>query len=570
MTVRTSVAEVLACFDGGFSEVAAAFARGEYLLWLGSGISRGVVPGVPTMLSQMLEFLRANVDASATSCRFKKALQEVLDVAGVPAATRASIDLSKAVDEWPELDDIVSRLVDKYSDVLDVQVRGEADDYLVWTGLDVARTYGAPSLAPDVEHLCVAVLMLEGVVRSAPTANWDGLVEAATDQIADDPASALKVIVRPIDFRQPDGPAELLKFHGCAVKASVNEAEYRSLLIARRSQIAGWTTRSENQFMKNRLEHLFGSRPAFIVGLSAQDADIHTMLHEASRDLARAWPTSPPAVVFTERQLHHHHRHVMRATYGGTYAANADAISDSALLGAYAQPALLALVLFTLADKLCALVGCVTDWALAADQVDRVRSDIRALRDLLGRLADGDPRTLLDGVISGMALALSVFRKGRAPNPSDVRYQPISNTPIAAALAAPDFPGEALGRLSIAASLLSRGACEGRWRIQIGTVAHPEEGVLRVVAGSEMSRVFVVRDSRAFTQLEVDGVVDPNDEDTLVIQAEAAHPSPTRAPRTRYGRTGSGRARHVDLEELCATVGTADELYEAFRLEGAL
>ena len=570
MTVRTTVAEVLACFDGEFAEVAAAFARGEYLLWLGSGISRGVVPGVPKLLTQMLEFLRANVEVSDPGCRFKKALEEVLDVAGVPAATRALVDATKPVDEWRELDDIVGRLVDKYSDVLDVQVQGEAEDFLVWTGLDVPRTYGAPELAPDVEHLCVALLMLEGVVRSAPTTNWDGLVEAAIDRIAEDPTGVLNVIVQAVDFRQPDRQSELVKFHGCAVRALANEDEYRPLLIARRSQISGWTARTENQFMKNRLEHLFGSRPAFIVGLSAQDANIHTMLHEASRDLARAWPTSPPAVVFAEQQLHYHHRHVMKATYGDTYAANADEISESALLGAYAQPTLLALVLFTLADKLCALVGCVPDWALPIGEIDRVRSGIRALRDALGGVADGDPRSFVDGVVSGAALMLSVFRSGRAPNSADVRYQPISNTPITTALAGPDFPGSALGRLAVAVSLLGRGVGEGSWSLEVGTAAHPSEGVMRVVTGPQVSRVFVVRDARAFTQLEVDGVVDPDDEGILVLQAEAARRPTTRAPRARYGRTGSGGVRHVDLEGLCATVSMADELFEAFRLEGAL
>ena len=570
MTVRTEVAEVLACFDGEFAEVAASFACGEYLLWLGSGISRDVVPGVPTLLERMLEFLRTSTDATDPTCRFQKALREVLDVAGVPDAVLASVDLDKPVDQWPALEDIVTRLVDKYSDVLDVQVQGESEDYLVWTGLNVPTTYGASGLVPDVEHLCVAILMLEGVVRSAPTTNWDGLVEAAIDSITEDPVGVLKVVVRAVDFREPDRQAELVKFHGCAVRAAADEDEYRNRLIARRSQISGWTTEPGNQFMKNRLEHLFGSRPAFIVGLSAQDADIHTILHQASRDLAREWPTSPPAVVFAEQQLHHHHKHVMKATYGDTYSRNADAIAESALLGAYAKPALMALVLFTLSDKLSKLVECVPEWSMPAGEIDRVRSGIRTLRDALGRMADADPRSFVDGVVSSMALMLSVFRKGLAPNPTSVRYQPISSAPIATALTGPDFPGAALGRLAVAASLLGRGVGEGSWSLEVGTPTRPEEGVVLIAARSRVSRAFVVRDSRALIQLEIDEVVDPDDEMVLVIQAEAARPPATRASRPRYGRTGIGRARHVDLEGLCATVSTADELFEAFRLEASL
>lgn len=570
MKARTSVAEVLTCFDNEFAEVASAFARGEYLLWLGSGISRDVVPGVPVLLERMLEFLRTSIDRGDPTCRFKKALEEVLDVAGVPITIRESVDLAKPVSLWPALADIVSRLVDRYSDVLDVQVLGEPEDFLVWTGLDVPTTYGAPALEPDVEHLCVAILMLEGVVRSAPTANWDGLVEAAMARLSDGADEVLRVIVRPLDFREPDRQAELVKFHGCAVRAAASEATYRSLLIARKSQISGWTAKPENQLMKNHLEHLFASRPAFIVGLSAQDADIHTVLHEASRNLVRTWPVSPAAVVFAEQQLHHHHKHVMRVTYGDSYAANAEAIGDSALLGAYAKPALLGLVLFTLADKLCALAGCVSELSLSAGDIDRVRSDIRGLRDAVGQMADVSPRAFIDTVVSGMALTLSIFRTGRAPEPVDVTYRPISIAPIARAFGSPDFPSAALGRLAIAVSLLSRGLSEGLWTLALGTQAFPGEGVLRVATGQQISRVFIVRDPRGLSQLELDGLVDPKDDSALVVLAEAAQRPATRSPRARYGRTGKSGARRVDLEELCATVRTADELFEAFRLEGAL
>ncbi len=53
------------------------------------------------------------------------------------------------------------------------------------------------------------------------------------------------------------------------------------------------------------------------------------------------------------------------------------------------------------------------------------------------------------------------------------------------------------------------------------------------------------------------------------LLAEAAQ-ALTRSPRPRYGRTGTSGVRCVDLEDLCGSVDTADELFEAFRLEGAL
>ncbi len=537
MTVmpRTTVIEVLGCLANEFAVFAEAFCQGDYVLWLGSGISRDVVPGVPMLLEQMLEFLRANIDPSHPECRFGNALDEVFGVAGVPASVRASIDWATPVATWPSLDDIVSRLVDRYADVLNVQVRGEPDDFLVWTGLDVPTTYGASELEPDVEHYCVALLMLEGVVRSAPTANWDGLVEAAMERLIGDADRFLRVVVTAADFRASDHPADLVKFHGCAVRAASDEAEYRSRLIARTAQISGWTTKPENTLMKNQLEHLFTTRAALFVGLSAQDADIHTVLNQAIQNLHRDWRDSPPAVVFAEQQLHGHHRHVLQVTYPGSYATNRDPIEASALFGAYAKPALVGLVLFTLADKLCALVGCVSELRLTDGELERVRADVRGLRDALGAWADMGPRAFIEAAVSGMALALSVFRTGVAPEPGNVLYQQISTAPIGEARENPDFPGAALGRFAVAISLLARGLSAGLWNLALGTPAHPSDGVVRVVTAHQTTRLFVVIDPRSLTQLESDGVVDPHDGDALVIQAVAAQPPSIRSPRRGTG-----------------------------------
>src|SRR5688572_11564630 len=97
---RTSVVDVLHCLEDEFQDFAEAFCRGEYLLWLGSGLSRDVVPNVSALLAQMLEFLRSNIDSSVATCRFKTAFEEVLDVAAVSAETRSSLDLGSPASSW--------------------------------------------------------------------------------------------------------------------------------------------------------------------------------------------------------------------------------------------------------------------------------------------------------------------------------------------------------------------------------------------------------------------------------------------------------------------------------------
>jgi hypothetical protein len=567
---RTTVEEVLASFESEFVTFVEAFCHGQYVLWLGSGISRGVVPGVPELLQRMLEFLRLNISDEDPECRFNKALGEVLDVAGISGALRASLDFSNPVATWPALEEITSRLVDRYSYVLNVQVRDEAADFLVWAGLDVPATYGDPSLEPDVEHFCIALLMLEGVVQSAPTTNWDGLVEAAMHRIVGDADRFLNVVVTPEDFRTSGAHAELVKFHGCAVRAAADEAEYRSRLIARTAQISGWTTKPENELMKNHLVHLFASRSGLFLGLSAQDANIHTVLNQAIQNLVRHWPESPPAVVFAEQRLHHHHQLVLQVTYGDSYPPNAEAIAETALLGAYAKPVLVALVLVTVTEKLCALVGYVSDLSLSEVEIERLRSDVRRLRDILGKVAESDLFAFVNVFVSGIALALAVFRTGRAQDTGNVLYQPLSTEPVVQALGNPDFPAATLGRLAVVVSLLGRGLAEGLWTIELGSADNPRGGIVRVATPHRTSRLFMVDDSRSLSQLELDGVVDPAADDVLVLQARAIRIPTTRSPRARYGRTGQAGACYVDLEVLCGTVDSADALLEAFRLEGAL
>jgi len=215
-----------------------------------------------------------------------------------------------------------------------------------------------------------------------------------------------------------------------------------------------------------------------------------------------------------------------------------------------------------------ALASQVPDLAFTEVDSERVRSDIRSVRDMLGEVANADPRALIDHLVGSSALALTIFRTGKIPDPSKGKYQPLTVEPIARALDNPDFPAAALGRLAVVVSLLGRGVVEGCWRLVPDTSG--DSGVPLVESSHQASRVFLVRDARASSQLEIENLVEPDDDTALVLQADAAQPSATRSPRSHYGRTGRTGARWVDLEALCATVSTADELFEAFRLECVL
>lgn len=569
---RRTVAEVLACFEDEFAAAASAFARGDYALWLGSGISRDVVPSVDQLLRNLLDFLQQRADPTNDRCRFSAALDEILNITVVPAELRDPIDFAEPVASWPRLPELIAWLSDKYAAVLDVRVEGEEPDFLVWAGISAASTYGSPHLHPDVEHLCVAILMLEGVVRLVPTTNWDGLVEVAVSRLAAQSDTLLRVVVLPEDFSSPEKPAELVKFHGCAVRALANEARYRDRLIARESQISGWAARWENRIMKERLEFVLASKPAFVVGLSAQDANIHTMFNQASQNLVRTWPASPPAIVCASEQLGRHHKHMLKVVYGdAAYSADRADIEASALLGAYAKPALVGLVLHVLTDKLCTLLERVADLALTEPEVSRLQADIRSLRNEVAASADADVHTFTEQLITMMRLVLSVFRVGKYPVVDATHYEPLTVKPVAEALDDPNFPGDALGRLAVAVSLLGRGHLAGAWVIRLEPAIDPGKAVIRITSTSgRSSEAFIVKDAGVLARLEASGQVDVSSSAVLIIYAESIPRRATRSSRTHYGRTGTGGAREVDLAALGGTARTADELFESFKLEGAL
>lgn len=564
------IVDLLTSFDSQLRSVASGVARGEYVFWLGSGLSRSVVPDVAELLKNLLSFIQARVDSADEDCRYRKALREILVISGITADDRQRIQFTTSVDSWPHIDDLVQRLTDRYSKVLDVLVDGEDRDFLVWEGIDVVNTYGSPEFEPAAEHLCLAILMLEGVIRTAPSANWDGLVEQAIHRLTGEVTGFLRVVVRPEDFSEPESRCDLIKFHGCAVKAREDPETFRAALIARQSQISGWTTKAEHSVMKGHLEHLVATSGALIVGLSAQDANLHTILNQAAENLGRSWPVAPPAVVFALEELEQDQKHVLDITYGESYADNRDEIEATALLGAHAQPLLLALVLYTIADKLSSLVAAISPAVLDDATKVALQAGIGDLRDLVAGAVDDNSLAFVERLVTGVGVLLSIFRTGVPLDGTNARYDPLTAQPIEQTILDPNVDTDALGFLAVAASLLGRGVREAFWELKAGETGSPEGGVFTVHSKSDDSSVFLVRDSGVLAQLEGHGHIDMSDARVLAIHAKAIPPRQIRSPRSRYGRTGSQPAREVAIESMVGAAPDFQALMSAFRQGAAL
>lgn len=557
-----TTSDVLAGFESRFTEFADAFATGQYVLWLGSGISRDRMPPVPDLVRAVVELLRSKIDPTDPNCRFRAALTKVLALSSLSHETKAALDLTVPVAEWPVEGDLVRSLVNNYSQVLGVRVANEEPDYLMWTGLDVPNTYGNRDIEPDVEHLCIGILMLEGVVDSAATSNWDGLVEKAVHELCPDADQVLRVVVDSEDFRKPSGRSDLIKFHGCAIRAVENQAKYRPMLIAQEKQISGWSVQPANAYMRNKLQALLGERNTLVIGLSLQDANMHTMFAASAQDLGRRWPAQPPALVLSEQTLQPRHEMALQFIYGDDFDDNEDDIVSSAVLGSWAKPTLLALVLWTLTEKLAELTGHVPTPGLSEADVARLKVDLRMARTTFGSLVGEELSGFLDALVSAVTATLSMFRDGRAAN-GDRTYMPLTVSPLARAVQSPDFPAASLGRFAIALSLLSRGHHASDW----AAAPEPMTGSFRVKTGVSEQEVFLVRDTRESLTLELSHDFD-EDAAVVVIHADRQVPRSTRSPRSAYGRSGSIGVGRFSIEELLDDADSADDLYAAFKMAG--
>jgi hypothetical protein len=420
-----SVGEVFDLLDGRFRAFAIGLYRRRYAMWLGSGVSRDRVPGLTELVLRVVEHLRTKADFTNETCPYAKAFWDSLDLAALGPLEQSEVDVAVPVESWTIAATIGQRLTNSYSDLLNVHVAGEPADYLLWNALDIVRVYAPERPVADCEHLCIALLILESSVQNIVSTNWDGLVEAAVEELAGvASAQTLGVCVLPRDLQEEQARAVMYKVHGCAVLARDNEAEYRPLLIARVRQIAGWTSGLSSDAAKARLVDLARTTRTFMVGLSAQDHNIQFIFGQDAAQAVWSWPCDPPSHVFAEQEIGPSQRLVLQLAYGDAYDAHREDIEAAALLQAYAKPVLVALVLDLLASKLAACIeASAEDWSegLCAELV----AGVVVLRDLVATAADGNRLEFVRSLVAHMSRGASLFRDGRPPVSQSAIYRPL-------------------------------------------------------------------------------------------------------------------------------------------------
>ncbi|CAD6010292.1 SIR2_2 domain-containing protein [Agreia sp. COWG] len=561
--------QTLALLRGEFPSFLAAINRGMYAFWLGSGISREKLDAVPVFVLTVLKHLQSRGDPSDLNDPCWDPFKEALALAALSKAEKEEIDFSRDIDLWSVRDAIISRVSSRYSDLLDIHIEGEPPDYLLWDVLKVPQSYGAGVADPDLEHYCLAVLMMEGVAPEIVTANWDGLIEMAVEELAPGNESVVSVYVRAADFRQPRGRSRLLKFHGCAVRAIRDPTEYRGLLVGRRTQITDWPHDPEHAAMRQEMTTLGTSHPTLMIGLSAQDSNIQDLFSAAKNVLDWNWPIDPSAFVFAEEELGTYQKNILRVGYGASFHGSETFIAQASHVRAFAKPLLSALMIDTWSMKLEKL-ALLTRTGVDSSSASKVSAGIATLSSAAASSVDTNMVASTRRLISDIGRAIALTRSGTNPSVPG-SYMPIGAVPVHQmgddpSLAESGFPEVAMA-LSIIGNNLAEGSMSLASTYEAQNALRP---VLTTESGGISSRVFFAANSRAAVELALNGFVDEGDPSAVVVHSVAPPHRVQRAPSSSLGRTGQRRARHIDMSELLLACSSYDELQQGFREEFAL
>lgn len=566
-----TVVQALALLDGPFAELAEGLAHRRYGLWLGSGISRDRVDDLWAVIERVLRYLRANADFSNPDCTYVRAIHQALELALLSNADRHGFDPSQAFNDWQPLPTIIGRLRNSYARLLDIRLDHYPVDHLLWDVVDVPNTFAAPDLEPDCEHICIAILVIEGALADIASANWDGLIEKAVAELTQGATDILRVCVRPEDFREPPLRARLLKFHGCAIRACDDPTAYRKMLIGRESQIQSWPHTADTAFMRQQLVSIATTSPTLMVGLSAQDSNIKDVFVQGMETMGWSWPSHPPAYIFAEEALGPDQRALLKCVYRTGYDSHGQEIERNAQIRAFAKPLLTALVLNLLCQKLIAHVFQVSAPHFHDADFESLGAGVRTLRDRLAAAAEPDRLVFVQSFVVESARALRLFREGRLRT-GGPKYSPLGVQPIKQIGGDPAVMTSGLPELAVALGILGLGEAGGDWTLGRADPSGPNAGAVTVTpaGGSVPQRVFFVANVEAALQLYHDGVVHDSEADVVIFYSTAPIPRFPRSPSSARGRTGAIVTREVGIRPLLGNAGTLAEFQKRFREDAVL
>lgn len=559
-----SVREVLGKLDTDFSAMAKAVQEGEFTLWVGSGISRKA-PSLGDLIENAVEFVRERANDATTADDYLPALEEMLRLTSFDPVT-LSPQFDQPFVTWPEKTDIIDQLWNNYSRVLDVRVPNQPADFILWDAIDIRTAFENPA-APAAEHLCIAILVLEGALKDIASANWDGFIEDAIEKLGGGVPGILQVVVDPEQLRSPPGRARLLKFHGCIIHATQEPGAFRRLLIGSRTQVTDWPEAQNFRAMCLAVEALATTRKTLVMGLSIQDNNLQTLFARAREVHAWPWPCDPaaPAYIFCEDSIREGQRDVLRLAFREAYDQDMATIHNATLLRAWGEKVLIALVLDLITSKFLKFMtidlNVAGKPAIANELEDALRSLRNDIADIAVPAVGSFERTeFVTLAIMHWSRLVAIFRSGSLPANTEI-YETLNAATPNNIVADQNAQAMSFGRLGLALSLLNSGKQAGNWSITSpgNNEIHAGAITARASHGHGVDRaLFIVKSASEAISLTIKGafskpgaiVIHSDDTWEHMIGASSRTGHSARRVRSAPGRTGSLHETHISLANL--------------------
>jgi len=570
---QITVLQTIHLIDERFSSTLEALAAGNFVFWVGSGISRDKFPMLDGLIIKVLEFLRYRIDMTTKNCPYHHALTEAFDLAGLDAIRKGNIDLSQPATNWPDstLLQLTTQLSVRYSDFLSIRIGDEDNDFLVREGIDVISTYADPSTSPDAEHICLAALLLEGVVTDIATANWDGLIEAAYSALAggDD---GLAVCVTSQQLQDQGTKPKLIKFHGCAISAKNDPANFLELIIARSAQLSDWGSGAKTAAIKSYLKGVISQKRTLMLGLSAQDFNIQYLFREARDILSWTWTSDAPAYVFSEDQLGAKQSDLLENVYRDQYdGAQRAVIENHSVIRAFAKSLLLALLLQVYTEKLTRIANRAENLGTDAAK-EWVARGIRSVRDCIASEEPTDKAekaAFATVILNSVSRIVRLITTGR-PGHQDDLYRPVWKGTADQVALDPALEGSGLPEAAVALSILGQGHQKSAWKISHGDSFTRSCACAVIEKPGTRTPVYMAATANAAHWLFSNGVIDEQTE-AILIHSEGIPERLQRNPqRTNIWRSGNPSLQEVSVKDLLTHDSASDQLFRRFREETAL
>jgi predicted small integral membrane protein len=163
---------------------------------------------------------------------------------------------------------------------------------------------------------------------------------------------------------------------------------------------------------------------------------------------------------------------------------------------------------------------------------------------------------------------MALFQEGTPV--ADRRYRALGNEPVHMISAGPNLATSGTRELAAALGVIGIGVSAGNWTVSEADPANPRTGSLRLVSDANATRIFFAANTQASVQLEINGLVKPDDTDAIIVHSTSPVPKMARSPLSAPGRTGRAGLRNVGMAELLRDATSADNLAKRFREEAVL